>query len=99
PSRDRHSFPTRRSSDLLRRPPGFVWGVSLIPFIVCLLTPAARTWCTDRVTRRQDRSVPSTPNMRRDRRRARTRPSCSTSPNRARSEEHTSELQSLAYLV
>src|SRR5205823_7713074 len=83
-----HSFPTRRSSDLMNRA---ARGDPLSPHSAILLLGTRETLVTGHDA--PDRLVPA---------RRRTRRSASTSAPAAwcpRSEEHTSELQSLAYLV
>src|SRR5205823_12317067 len=86
--RDLHSFPTRRSSDLR---------VPSLPLTSCLANGGFFVSLRASLTPDLDRSRPaSPPGMR--------APSSSRGPARvhassSRSEEHTSELQSLAYLV
>src|SRR5205823_7543315 len=86
--RDLHSFPTRRSSDLGRRRKSAP-SRRASTRVVCA-SPSPGRWRPTQTPTRPTRRGPA---------RAWTRRTGSTSVWRPRSEEHTSELQSLAYLV
>src|SRR5205823_10314649 len=90
-----HSFPTRRSSDLSSEQSS----ASLCNCGARDLSARARSTCTDAtaVTRLSKKFLRG---CRRTTLSARSRsPRCAVAAALARSEEHTSELQSLAYLV
>src|SRR5205823_13773692 len=89
---DLHSFPTRRSSDLLNRYFGDgekCWRDDSFP-------NRRKSWLRAASPRRPGALVPA---LSCPRRRRSTRSSRATLRATSRSEEHTSELQSLAYLV
>src|SRR5205823_15082661 len=93
--RDLHSFPTRRSSDLLAIPPAWtdVW---ICPSAIGHIQATGR----DARRRKQYRYHERWREIRDENKFERLADFAKALPNiRRRSEEHTSELQSLAYLV
>src|SRR5205823_14643824 len=92
PHRDLHSFPTRRSSDL-KRAEALRDGVRLHVAVVVLARPHISAWP---LQRSRDHVVDQ-PVFIRDRRLLEVM--LELGLENLRSEEHTSELQSLAYLV